>query len=184
MQHSMHYELYDLFRQNLLQPLNFTGRVGQLALEPFRPFLPTPVRGHLDAAYASLHALERLTRMYPKQPFNLGVEEEVVWSRPFCELIRFPAGAGECAARAHHRADVGPSCDAVAGDGRVTGPTHQVFITDWADAKFVPLGKGRFDLDAYVAYVMEIFRFLARAAHFMCSRCVSRAFRRSPPPRF
>lgn len=176
MQHSMHYELYDLFRQNLLQPLNFTGRVGQLALEPFRPFLPTPVRGHLDAAYASLHALERLTRMYPKQPFNLGVEEEVVWSRPFCELIRFPAER-ENAPRVLIIAPMsGHHATLLRGTVESLVRTHEVFITDWADAKFVPLGKGRFDLDAYVAYVMEIFRFLARGGPFhvlaVCQPCV------------
>ena len=35
-----------------------------------------------------------------------------------------------------------------AGDGRIFGPRHEVFITDWADAKFSHSAKGRFDLDS------------------------------------
>ncbi len=172
----MHYELYDLFRQNLLQPLNFTGRVGQVALEPFRPFLPFAFRGQLDAMYASLHTLERLTRLYPKQPFNVGVEEERVWSRPFCDLIRFPAdreGAPRVLIVApmsgHHATLLRGTVESLVLD-------HEVFITDWADAKFVPLAKGRFDLDSYISYVMEMFRFLSKGGPFhvlaVCQPCV------------
>lgn len=172
----MHYELYDLFRQNLLQPLNFTGRVGQVALEPLRPYIPTPFRGQVDAMYASLHTLERLTRLYPKQPFNVGVEEETVWSRPFCDLIRFPAdrsGAPRVLIVApmsgHHATLLRGTVESLVQD-------HEVFITDWADAKFVPLEKGRFDLDSYIAYVMEIFRFLGQGGPFhviaVCQPCI------------
>ena len=32
---------------------------------------------------------------------------------------------------------------------------HVVYITDWADAKLVPLAAGRFDLDDYIDYLIE-----------------------------
>ena len=35
-------------------------------------------------------------------------------------------------------------------------PTHEVYITDWSDARMVPLTEGRFDLDDYVDYVIEM----------------------------
>jgi hypothetical protein len=41
-------------------------------------------------------------------------------------------------------------------------PTHDVYITDWADARMVPLTAGRFDLDDYIDYVIEICAVLER----------------------
>ena len=32
-------------------------------------------------------------------------------------------------------------------------PNHEVYITDWADARMVPLVAGRFDLDDYIDYL-------------------------------
>ena len=40
-------------------------------------------------------------------------------------------------------------------------PKHDVFITDWRDAKLVPLGEGSFDLDDYIDYLIEF----AEAVH-------------------
>src|SRR6185503_13292716 len=34
-------------------------------------------------------------------------------------------------------------------------PGHDVYITDWADAKLVPLSAGPFDLDDYIDYLIE-----------------------------
>jgi poly(3-hydroxybutyrate) depolymerase len=46
-------------------------------------------------------------------------------------------------------------------------PTHQVMITDWQDASMVPLAEGRFDLDSYIDYCMEMFRELGPDLHIM-----------------
>jgi poly(3-hydroxybutyrate) depolymerase len=42
-------------------------------------------------------------------------------------------------------------------------PTHDVYITDWADARFVPADAGRFDLDDYIDYVIAMCEGLGRA---------------------
>ena len=44
-------------------------------------------------------------------------------------------------------------------------PTHEVYITDWADARMVPLAEGRFDLDDYVDYVIEMLHVLGGNMH-------------------
>ena len=44
---------------------------------------------------------------------------------------------------------------------------HVVFITDWADAKFVPLDEGRFDLDDYIDYVIAFLAYIGPGAHLM-----------------
>ena len=45
--------------------------------------------------------------------------------------------------------------------------THQVFITDWMDARMVPLAEGGFDLDDYIDYLISIFHALGPDLHVM-----------------
>src|SRR6267154_2133133 len=44
-------------------------------------------------------------------------------------------------------------------------PTHDVYITDWSDARMVPLTEGRFDLDDYVDYIIEMLHVLGGNMH-------------------
>jgi poly(3-hydroxybutyrate) depolymerase len=44
-------------------------------------------------------------------------------------------------------------------------PDHDVYITDWADARMVPMSAGRFDLDDYIDYLMEMLQFLGGNIH-------------------
>ena len=55
-------------------------------------------------------------------------------------------------------------------------PTHEVYITDWVDARMVPLAEGRFDLDDYIDYLISMFR-VARPATCMSWRSASRPCR-------
>jgi poly(3-hydroxybutyrate) depolymerase len=106
----------------------------------------------------------------------VAVEEEIVWSRPFCDLIRFRADRPHAPRVLIIAPMSGHHATLLRGTVESLIREHEVFITDWADAKFVPAAKGRFDLDAYTAYVMEMFRFLARGGPFhviaVCQPCV------------
>ncbi len=44
-------------------------------------------------------------------------------------------------------------------------PTHDVYITDWTDARMVPLAEGRFDLDDYIDYIIEMLHTLGSNMH-------------------
>jgi poly(3-hydroxybutyrate) depolymerase len=44
-------------------------------------------------------------------------------------------------------------------------PTHRVYITDWTDARMVPLAAGRFDLDDYIDYLKEMLQLLGPGVH-------------------
>ena len=35
-------------------------------------------------------------------------------------------------------------------------PNHDVYITEWVDARMVPLAEGRFDLDDYIDYLISM----------------------------
>ena len=41
-------------------------------------------------------------------------------------------------------------------------PNHDVYITEWVDARMVPLADGRFDLDDYIDYVISMLHALGR----------------------
>jgi poly(3-hydroxybutyrate) depolymerase len=84
------------------------------------------------------------------------VREEVLVRKPFGQLKRF----------ARQGVDTGPSVLIVApmsghyatllrGTVERLMPRHDVYITDWRDAKLVPMSDGNFDLDDYVDYLIE-----------------------------
>ena len=54
-------------------------------------------------------------------------------------------------------------------------PNHDIYITDWVDARMVPLSEGRFDLDDYIDYIIRCCT--SSAATPMSSRCASRRCR-------
>jgi polyhydroxyalkanoate depolymerase len=55
---------------------------------------------------------------------------------------------------------------------------HDVYLTDWTNARDVPLNEGRFGLEDYTDYLIYFLRHLARAA--ICWPCVNPAYRRWP----
>ena len=52
-------------------------------------------------------------------------------------------------------------------------PSHDVYITDWSDARTVPLADGHFDLDDYIDYLAEMMRHLRRRRRAACIRSAS-----------
>src|SRR4029077_5737771 len=53
--------------------------------------------------------------------------------------------------------------------GTVEGllPYHDIYVTDWADARMVPLAQGRFDLDDYIDYVISMLHLLSGDVHVL-----------------
>ena len=145
---------------------------------PLNPISQTPW-GRTMAA--SLEMFERTTRRYGKPSFGLNetvigdrkiaVREEVVWSRPFCNLLHFarsvPGG---------HRSDpriliVAPMSGHYAtllrGTVEALLPSADIYITDWIDARMVPMTEGTFDFDDYVDYIIEMLHFLGPDTHLV-----------------
>lgn len=96
------------------------------------------------------------------------VTEEIVLRKPFGQLKRFR----------RQGIDGGPKLLIVApmsghyatllrGTVERMLPGHDVYITDWRDAKLVPLDAGRFDLDDYVDYLIEFLEAIGPGAHML-----------------
>jgi polyhydroxyalkanoate depolymerase len=150
--------------QLLLAPARVAVGMTRLACEsPFSLLTYTPSG---RALVASCELFERTTRPYPKPAFRLPAPERVVWQRPFCRVIAFGPPSNKpkvliVAPMSGHYATL------LRGTVAAFLDSHQVFITDWSDAKQVPVSEGRFDLSDYVDYCRAMFEALGSDLHVM-----------------
>jgi len=144
---------------------------------PFNPLSHTTMGRHTAAA---CEVFERTTRRYDKPVFDVqatqvdgahvAVTEEVVWRRPFCKLVHFKRDiAPERAAKDPRLLLIAPMSGHFATLLRGTVgtflPNHEVYITDWQDARDIALTAGSFDLDDYITYVADMFRHFGGDVH-------------------
>jgi poly(3-hydroxybutyrate) depolymerase len=175
-----YYQLYEL-NHAAMGPFRAAADAARLYFQnPLNPLSQTPF-GRSMAAAAEL--FERTTRRYGKPEWGLPetsvrgvrmpVTERVVWERPFGRLIRFEKGAAKSMGE-----DTQPKLLIVApmsghyatllrGTVATMMPEHDVYITDWTDARLVPLADGAFDLDDYIDYIISILHLLGPGAHIM-----------------
>ena len=175
----MLYHLHELQRR-FLNPLSVWAQAtSELFTSPYSPLAYTPVSRRLAAGYELLH---RIGKPYDKPEFGLRttlvdgkevpIVEEVLEARPFCRLLHFkrvwPNGMAKRPAdpkvlivaplSGHHATLLRDTVRALL-------PEHDVCITDWLDARLVPIAFGPFHLDDYVEYVMEFIRRLGPDVH-------------------
>ncbi|WP_448663632.1 polyhydroxyalkanoate depolymerase [Sphingomonas sp. CJ20] len=87
---------------------------------------------------------------------TVDVHEEVVLRKPFGQLKRFVRKGVEGGPKLLIVAPMsGHFATLLRGTVERMLPVADVYITDWRDAKLVPLAEGRFDLDDYVDYIVE-----------------------------
>ncbi len=130
---------------------------------------------------AMCEVFERATRRYGKPEFGVkstlvrgervAVTEEVVWTRPFCSLLHFSKTLRPGARRQPKLLIVAPMSGHYAtllrGTVEAMVQDHDVYITDWTDARLVPVADGAFDLDDYIDYLISIFHFMSGDVHVM-----------------
>lgn len=146
---------------------------------PLNPLGATPAG---RSTLAACELFERSTRRYLKPSFGIesvkvgartvAVREQVVWEKPFCKLIHFHRDLPESHQRNREKLlIVAPMSGHYATllRGTVEGllPNHDVYITDWTDARMVPLSQGHFDLDDYIDYLLALYRFFEGNVHVM-----------------
>lgn len=120
---------------------------------------------------AGCDVFENATKRYGKPAFGLDetdiegrtvpVLERVVWEKPFCRLIHFEREPSALKGRRDPTLLIvaplsGHYATLLRGTVETLLPTHEVYITDWTDARMVPLSEGRFDLDDYIDYVIAM----------------------------
>lgn len=172
----MLYQIYEAQR-SLMEPFaDFAQAASKLYSNPLSPFGQHPLAQRMSAAYDLLY---RLGKDYEKPEFGIktvaidgvdvAIHERVEVDKPFCELRRFKRFSDEPQVLEKMKAQpavliVAPLSGHYATLLRDTVRSmlhdHKVYITDWRNARTVPLEQGAFRLDDYVNYVQEFIRHL------------------------
>lgn len=171
----MLYQLYDLQRA-VWAPARLMAEATQTAFQ--NPFVPASYTRFGRAVAATAELFERTTRRFGKPSFGLpdttvdgrrvAVTEETVLRKPFCSLLHFRRAAQRDDPKVLVVAPMsGHYATLLRGTVQALLPEHDVYITDWADARNVPLSRGRFDLDTYIDYVIEFLRVLGPDVHVL-----------------
>lgn len=163
------YEAARLLTRPMSILLEVSKNIARHELNPMRNSLPNRIAATL--CEMPLRALKD----YPKQPFNVEcedgfLEETCIHSLPFGDLIGFgvenaadkPKVLIAAALSGHHATLLR---DTVKGFARDFDP----YITDWRDARKVPLSEGDFGLDDYVAYLMAFMETLGPGTHMVAT---------------
>jgi poly(3-hydroxybutyrate) depolymerase len=173
---SFSYQMYEIAHA-ALAPARAVSDASRLVFaNPLNPLAHTPLAKNI-AAGAEL--FERMTRRYGKPAFGLnetivagkraGVREEKVWQRAFCDLLHFEKSGVALPTPQPKLLIVAPMSGHYAtllrGTVEAFLPTHDVYITDWVDARMVPVAVGPFDLDDYIDYLFEMLRVVGPGAH-------------------
>ena len=179
----MLYHAYQLHR-DLAWPLHASARVVGPALDR----APAVLRKRSPAReIAAAHALIDLAQLtHSRPPFEIesidvngtavDVTEEAVLETPFATLLRFRKARGPAGPRVLVVAPMsGHFATLLRETVRTMLPEHDVYITDWHNARDVPLAAGRFGVDEYVDHVMRFIRAIGPGAHVLaiCQPCVA-----------
>lgn len=174
----MFYQFYEMNR-TALQPYRMMADATRLFFSnPLNPVAHTP---WARSVAASAELFERSTRRFAKPEFGLRdttvggrkvkVREKMVWQRPFCRLLHFERALPAARENGPRLLIVAPMSGHYAtllrGTVQAMLPHADVYITDWMDARMVPLAGGRFDLDDYVDYVIDMLHVLGPDTHVM-----------------
>ena len=173
--------LYQIFetQRTLMEPFaDFAQAASKLYSNPLSPLGQNQLGQRISAGYDLLY---RLGKDYEKPQFGIqsvevngvdvAIHERIEIDKPFCELRRFKRYTDDSNTLTSLKGQpvvliVAPLSGHYATLLRDTVKTmlkdHKVYITDWKNARLVPLSDGEFHLDDYVNYVQEFIRYLQK----------------------
>ncbi len=178
----MLYHFHEMNRTLLNPFLQWAKASSTLLTDPISPFAHTPFAQRIAAGYELMY---RLGKAYEKPEFNLdstevangrraAIREEVACHKPFCRLLRFKKDMSDEDFSSLQQARVlivaplsGHHATLLRDTVRSLLPRHDVYITDWTDARMVPASEGPFHLHDYVYYVQDFIRLLGPDLHVM-----------------
>jgi poly(3-hydroxybutyrate) depolymerase len=170
----MLYQIYENQRAMMEPFVDFAKATSKVLGNTKSPFSQNPMMQRVSAGYDLMY---RLGKDYVKPAFGIQtvkvgetevtINERIEVSKPFCDLIRFKRYTDDVETLSHLKGQpavliVAPLSGHYATLLRDTVATmlkdHKVYITDWKNARTVPLSEGEFHLDDYVNYVQEFIR--------------------------
>jgi poly(3-hydroxybutyrate) depolymerase len=171
----MLYQLYQV-QTDLMSPIRQFARMGASMARALDigDYTPVPLR-HFGAAL-SLIAETGLTHSRPEFGFEavrignqeVGVTEEVADETPFGTLLRFRKDRDIAQPRVLVVAPMsGHFATLLRGTVQVMLPEHDVYITDWKNARDVPVAAGEFGLDNFADHLIRFLEKIGPGAHML-----------------
>lgn len=168
----MLYQLHEMNRTMLSPLIQWAEASSKLFTNPVSPLAHTPFAQKIAAGYELMF---RLGKDYEKPAFGISsveidgqhvsIVEDVALEKPFCKLLHFRKDSGKAHANqpkillvaplsGHHATLLRDTVKALLTE-------HDVYITDWTDARMVSLDHGAFHLHNYIYYVQDFIRHLS-----------------------
>ena len=178
----------------LSTPLYWLYEMSHAALNPARavadatrllfknPLNPLYFTSFGKSVAAACELFERSTRRYGRPEWRISstlvggervpVQITSVWERPFCRIIRFERVFEHRPRRPQPRLLIvapmsGHYPTLLRGTVEAFLPNHDVYITEWRDARTIPMSEGAFDLDDYIDYVISMLHALGGETHVL-----------------
>jgi poly(3-hydroxybutyrate) depolymerase len=178
----------------LSTPMYWLYEMGLAALTPSRAFAdatrlffknsanPLAHTPYGKSVAATMELFERSTRRYHRPEWGIDrvtvgaehipVHVTSVWERPFCQLLHFERAFSRPPRRPQPKLLIvapmsGHYPTLLRGTVETFLPNHDVYITNWADARMVPVAEGRFDLDDYIDYIISMLHLLGGDVHMV-----------------
>ena len=171
----MLYDAYEMQR-SLLAGASTLANIGAGWMQnPVNPFSYSQM-GPIVASALDVFAHAAAPRGKPEFGFQstiidgrtVAVREEIALRKPFGQLKRFRREGVENSPRLLIVAPMsGHYATLLRGTVERLLPGHDIYITDWRDAKLVPLSDGRFDLDDYIDYLVAFLEHIGPGAHML-----------------
>ena len=170
----MLYQFYEAQRAMMEPFAEFALASSKMLANPVSPLAQNPLMQRISASYDLMY---RLGKDYVKPAFGIhsvhihgsdvAVQEHIEVSKPFCDLLRFKrfSDNADTLNSLHEMPAVlvvaplsGHYATLLRDTVRQLLKDHKIYITDWKNARLVPLSEGEFHLDDYINYVQEFIR--------------------------
>ena len=171
----MLYDAYE-FQRSLLAGASTLANIGAGWMQnPVNPLAYSPI-GPIAASALDVFAHAAAPRGKPRFGLKgtvvdgreVAVREEVVLRKPFGQLKHFLREGVEGGPKLLIVAPMsGHYATLLRGTVERMLPRHDVYITDWRDAKLVPVEEGSFDLDDYIDYLIAFLEHLGPGTHVL-----------------
>ncbi|OGB22173.1 MAG: esterase [Burkholderiales bacterium RIFCSPLOWO2_02_FULL_57_36] len=175
----MLYQIHEMNRTLLSPLIQWAEASAKLFSSPVSPLAHTPFAQRIAAGYELIY---RLGKDYEKPPFEIDstvingktvtVVEEVAEEKSFCRLLHFKKDLSIKEFSALKQSTIllvaplsGHHSTLLRDTVRALLPDHDVYITDWTDARMVPASEGPFHLRDYIYYVQDFMRKLGPDLH-------------------
>jgi len=183
----MLYQFHE-FQRSMLHPLTaWAQATAKTFTNPLSPLSLVPGATRMAAGYELMY---RLGKAYEKPAFDIRsvrsngrdipIVEQTIIEKPFCKLVRFKRYADDpetikllkdepvvlvCAPLSGHHATL------LRDTVRTLLQDHKVYVTDWIDARMVPIDQGPFHLADYITYIQEFIRHIGADKLHVISVC-------------